>query len=177
MVDLERYRSGSTEPWTASVVAQLAVSVRFDHTLRVLETGTYKGYTTEAIIKAFDEADIDGWQIASIDNGDASGVPLVWLRQLPNVVLLEADALLWLQQYEGKPFNFIFLDDSHNAGHVEEEVNAIINRGLLAPKGILCIHDVVGPFGLENIVLSHNGIVLDLRPLHSAGGLGIISNV
>jgi len=177
MVDLERYRSGSTEPWTASIIAALAVSVRFEHTLRILETGTYQGFTTETIVTAFDSSDVENWQLVSLDNGDASGVPLVWLKQLRNVRLLEADALAWLREYEGEPFNFIFLDDSHNAGHVEEEVDAIINRGLLAPKGLLCMHDVVGPFGLEDIVRKNGGVVLDLKPLHTAGGLGIISNV
>ena len=67
---------------------------------------------------------------------------------------------------------FAWVDDCHEAPHVAEELR------LLKPKmvsgGLICMHDVSGPLGLDTVCRAFGGYVLYLPRLGPAGGLGLI---
>ena len=70
------------------------------------------------------------------------------------------------------PFDFAFLDDDHTASHVDREIELLKPR--MKKGGLICVHDVMGPFGLGGVVSKYHGFNLDLPKIHAGGGLGII---
>lgn len=171
---LADWRSGSTEPWTVNVLAAL-VNATTRGPQHILETGTFEAKTTVRLHFASAEGstlvslelDEERWEKASAKCLDLEGV-----------TILNVDALDFLSSYNGPPFNFVFLDDDHTAEHVAQELDLLYNHatggGLMAPGGLICVHDVVGPFGLGAVVVARHGFLLDLPKLHVAGGLGLI---
>ena len=90
-----------------------------------------------------------------------------------NPYISGARASMLKQGLNAKGDIFVFLDDDHDAAHVREEIR--LAKKLLRPGGIICVHDVVGPFGLGDVVREAGGIVVDTPRFHAAGGLGIIT--
>ncbi len=172
------YRAGSTEPWTVAVLAAL---VRAKRPYYVLETGTFEGLTTLHLFDAMN------------DYGAEHGAILYTIEQDPvryaqagqkfqaverqhagtAIELLQGDALAFMRNLAPASLDFIFLDDDHSAPHVKEELDEAAR--VLRPGGICCVHDVLGPFGLDVLVRMCGGIVLDLPRLHAAGGLGVLT--
>ena len=172
------YRSGSTEPWTVNLLCAL-VRAKKPHIL--IETGTFEGLTTRALFQAIESyAGEHGSALFTLEYEHER-----WLRAQtylatfetlpsgPGIQLLEADALQWLRERPAGFADFIFVDDDHTQAHVEAELTECLR--ILRPGGIVCGHDVIGPFCLGELFTARGGIVLDLPRLHAAGGLGIIS--
>lgn len=167
-----KYLEGSTEPWTQQLVVALARSIG---ATRILETGTFLGYTTLWLVTALKNVHL----LLSIENDRSRAKearqflkgPLTGLWKTLSYAVVQADALHFLEETD-KIFDFAFLDDDHTTAHVDREIE------LLKPKmkkgGLICVHDVVGPFGLSGVVTKHHGFNLDLPKLHVGGGLGII---
>ena len=163
---------GSCEPWTVGVICAL---IQATSPLRLLETGTFEAKTTVRMHYASgDDSTLislecmeDRWEEASAKCLDLKGV-----------TILNVEAVDYFLNYKGPPFNFVFLDDDHGADHVAMELDLLYNfatgEGLMAPGGIICVHDVTGPFGLGPIVVARHGFVLSLPMLHKSGGLGLI---
>ena len=164
--------SGSCEPWTVDILCSL---IRATNPLHMLETGTFEAKTTLRMHCASGEE----CKFVSIDNceerwEDASTKCL----DLEGVTILNVEAIEYLTNYSGPKFNFVFLDDNHDANHVAAELDLLHNfatgDGLMASGSIICVHDVVGKYGLGAVVTARHGFVLDLPVLHRSGGLGII---
>ena len=162
-----RYQEGSTEPWTQQLIVSLAKSIG---ATRILETGTFLGHTTLWLALELKHL------IISLDSdekraGEAADLLHKDISLLVPPVIIHADALDYLQK-TNMPFDFAFLDDNHEAEHVDREIE------LLKPKmkkgGLICVHDVFGPFGLAGVVSKYHGFNLDLPKIHVGGGLGII---
>ena len=164
--------SGSCEPWTVDILCSLIRAISPEY---MLETGTFEAKTTVRMHCASGE----GCKFVSLDSyeeywEDASAKCL----DLEGVTILNVEAISYLSNYKGPKFNFVFLDDNHNADQVAAALDLLHNfatgEGLMAPGGIICVHDVVGKFGLGPVVVAHHGFVLHLPMLHNSGSLGII---
>ena len=171
-MSFDEFRTGSTEPWTVDILCAL---VRAQKPYVIVETGTFEGRTTarlvEAMMSYLHEHEARLFTVES----DPERVKAAWDRILPpgsvNFTIMQGDAIAFLSQCE--PPDFVFLDDDHTEAHVREEIRLVLK--ILRPGGIVCVHDVIGPFGLGGVVKEYGGVVLDLPRLHAAGGLGIIA--
>lgn len=154
---LDAYRSGSTEPWTVSVLCSL---VRVTKPKRLLELGTYKGLTTRELAKAMPpDATLTTVDLKAQHGGFDD----------PRVTFVEADALAYIGECPVP--DFVFVDDDHSYDHVAAEVGLL---SYVMDAGLIVLHDVVGPFGLDRIVREHGGFIIEQPLLHVAGGLGVI---
>lgn len=152
------FSRGATEPWTAQVVAALAAGIGSGD---VIETGTFLGTTTSFL------ADIKPKSLRTVDISVAAGR----IGDLQCEYVL-SDALAFLSSLPRESVDFAFIDDDHDAKHVDTEVALLLPA--MRKGGIVCLHDVIGPFGLDAIVKKYDGYCLDLPRIHVAGGLGII---
>ena len=165
---LAEYRSGSTEPATVNILCALVFAIK---PRQLLETGTYRALTTERLHFASPE----GSTLTTIEHDTKRCQDAVRkCAEYPNILFHNDDAIDFLEAYIGPRFNFVFLDDDHEAQHVAAELDLLLQRNLVAPGGIICVHDVFGPFGLGPVVVARHGFLLDLPKLHAAGGLGVI---
>ena len=173
MIPDDIYRAGGTEPWVANVVAALAAAVchgKGPEEATIIETGTFMGTTTAALHGATNafivsvEADLQRWV--------AARKRLKELEDGNELLVVNADALEFLHHREPATADFIFLDDDHTAAHVAQEIT--LAKRSLRPGGMIVVHDVVGPFGLDAVVLAAGGFILDFPRLHAGGGLGIL---
>lgn len=154
--ELAPYLGGSTEPWAASVVAALA---RVSRATRILELGTYEARTTAGLV-----------EIAPVTTVD---IEQRWENLPEGARFIKSDAVEFLKGCAMGSFDFVFVDDDHSQAHVEEELK-LLYGDIVAPGGLIVLHDVIGPFGLEELVTSRGGFVIELPLLHVAGGLGVI---
>lgn len=154
-VRLAEYASGSTEPWAVSVLCALA---RLGRPAKILELGTFEAKTTAKLA-----------EIAAVTTVD---VEKRWSSLPHGAVFCESDAIHFLQS-TGAIYDFVFVDDDHEAGHVRTEVELLLG-GIVRGGGLIVLHDVIGPFGLDRIVYDHDGFIIELPLLHVAGGLGVI---
>ena len=169
---LERWRSGSTEPWTVDVLVSIAKAVK---PRNILETGTFEGRTTRRL---WEVLGVEG-RVHTVEQDPERFADVSSKIDQLGIELYNLDALDFINMWQKDPFDFVFLDDDHNANHVAAEIDALYNptqpeTAKVAPGGIICVHDVVGPFGLDAIVIARKGFILDLPRLHAGGGLGII---
>ena len=162
---LAKYRSGSTEPWTAALICALVAAKQPEV---LLETGTYLGLTTAEMIRVLPA----GAVLHTIDNFDSAGVIPDDVLNHPQVQFHKADAIQWITDYDGPFIDFAFVDDDHLAPHVDEELEILLPK--MSDHGLICVHDVIGHFGLSNVVRKYHGYVLDMPLMHLAGGLGLI---
>ena len=164
--------AGSCEPWTVGIICSL---IRAISPMHMLETGTFEAKTTLRMHCASGE----GCTLISLESykerwEEAS----TFCLDLDGVTVLNVEAVSYLLNYKGPPFDFVFLDDDHGADHVAMELDLLYNfatgEGLMAPGGIICVHDVCGPHRLGAVVVARHGFILSLPMLHVSGGLGII---
>jgi predicted O-methyltransferase YrrM len=174
---LEAYKSGSTEPWTVEVLCAL-IRAKMPYTL--VETGTFEGKTTRRFMEAMTSyAPRHGAHLWTVegdkDRAEAASAMLTatMLPQGTAAQLVHADALAFLESVSAPMLDFVFLDDDHDAAHVRRELDVVLPK--MRPGGIVAMHDVVGPFGLDRVCKSFGGIVLEFERLHIAGGLGLIT--
>ena len=164
---LADWRRGSCEPWTVNILTAFVHATKPRY---LLETGTFEAKTTVRLHFAAPagssltslEIDKNRWEKASAE----------WV-DLP-INFINIDAIDYLSTYTGPHFDFVFLDDDHDAQHVAAELDLLLSRKLVSPGGLICVHDVFGPFGLGAVVVARHGFLLDLPKLHAAGGLGLI---
>lgn len=163
---LAPYVSGSTEPWTVSVLCGLI------HVMRpriILELGTFEGLTTLAIANVLSPTQ----HLVSVEHDEtraAKARALVGARA--NVQIIQHDAIAFLKRTQDAMYDFAFVDDDHAYEHVKEEI-ALLHR-VVRPGGLITMHDVIGDFGLGRIVHEHGGVIMELPLLHADGGLGVI---
>lgn len=168
---LAAYRSGSLEPWSADV---LCAVLRAKRPSVVIETGTFMGLTTARLVEAALSFSAERECRVYTVEMDEARAQEAWTNLQhcgANLTLGHGDAIRFLREFEGEA-DIIFLDDDHTAAHVREEIRLALK--ILRPGGVIFVHDVVGHFGLGNVVKEYGGVVLDLPRLHAAGGLGII---
>jgi len=164
---LKEWRAGSTEPWTVGILTAFVIALKPQH---LLETGTFEALTTERLHFSSPV----GSQLVSLEIDEKR-----WFKasrrclEYPGVTVLNIDAIKYLSICDG-PFDFVFLDDDHEAQHVAAELDLLLQRKLVAPGGLICVHDVFGPFGLGAVVIARHGFLLDIPKLHAGGGLGLI---
>lgn len=160
--DLSPYVAGSSEPWAVSVLQAL---VRLRRPQRILELGTFQGLTTRALVDVAPDA-----LITTVDLEDrvVGGFP-------NNVAFSEQEALEFLRMWRnsGPPFDFVFVDDDHDATHVAQELDLLLG-GVVAPGGLIVGHDVEGSFDLAPLFVERGGWIIQLPHLHAAGSLGVI---
>ena len=167
--------AGSTEPWTLQVVSSLLIATA---PVDVLEIGTFEGYGSAWLCRALDTCgglrkftgvDVDTERALKTNNR-------LRAMDLQNVELniIADESIRFLERQEPFSYQFVWLDGDHNAAHVEEELSLLIDRGVVGPGGMICMHDVDGPFGLGAVCEAAGGYVLRFPKLHVGGGLGVI---
>ena len=169
---LDGHREGATEPWTVDIIVALAKAIRAQN---ILETGTFKGLTTMALWENLDRNGVIHTVEADLERAMAAANELDQL----GIQVYNQEALTFIEEWSGDPFDFVFLDDSHYPPHLAAELDALYNptrpeEAKVTRGAIICVHDVIGPCGLDAVVKARHGYVLDLPLLHIGGGLGII---
>lgn len=173
------YRSGVTEPWIAQTVAALLTA---SGAQAVLELGSYLGHTTSWLADALERGGGGRLLAVEIDpkRATATRTKLTMLRRdgrgLEHVQweVIEQDSIHVLKHLPHKSIEFCWLDDDHHVPHVHEELLRLTSD-IMAPGGIICMHDVTpNTIGLDAVCKEFGGYVLDFPHLGPAGGLGII---
>ena len=166
------YTSGVTEPWCQQAVAALLVATG---QRTVLELGSYLGYTTAWLACTLER--MGGGSIVGVEHeperANHAYDVLLDLDLLDDVqwTIARRDALDFLRA-DHATYGFAWVDDDHTAAHVNEELSLLKPR--MAPGGLICMHDVSGPLGLDEVCRAHGGYVLHFPRLGPAGGLGLI---
>ncbi len=169
------YQEGATEPWTAQLVAEFVAAKQ---ARVVLELGGFKGLTSLAIAERMMAYGGGQLIIVEIDPDRCAEITSLFKRNPTKsrgvmARLEKQDALSFISTLPLLSVDVAFVDDDHTAGHVETEIQALMPK--MAHGGIILLHDVIGPFGLDTVVRRHGGTVIELPLLHAAGGLGIIT--
>lgn len=160
---LEPYLSGSTEPWSVSVIQAL---IRLKKPANLIELGTYEGKTTVAMANAMSHL-ARLWTVDATDHGTYFGDD-------HRIIKVIRDAEDWLENVAPTGvIDFAFVDDDHERAHVDREIR-ILKEKIMAPGGWIVMHDVIGDFDLASVCIAHGGFVIELPLLHRAGGLGVI---
>lgn len=167
--------AGSTEPWTLQVVSSLLIAAA---PVDVLEIGTFEGYGSAWLCRALDtcggKRNFTGIEI-DMDRALMTDKRLRDMKlENVNFNIVAMNSLSFLEKQEPFSYQFVWLDGDHNAAHVEEELSLLIDRGVVGPGGMICMHDVDGPFGLGAVCEAAGGYVLRFPKLHVGGGLGVI---
>lgn len=169
---IEAYESGCAEPWTTQVVTSLLIA---SNQRNVLETGSFTGQTSAWLAMALQR--LGGGTLTTVDIDPErvqktaerlNGLPLDRVQ----CRCVESDVLLYLPMLEPKSVGFAWIDDLHEAFHVEREVNLLWDK--MVPGGIMLFHDVHGHHQLKNVVNKYGGYSIDLPRLGASGGLGIL---
>lgn len=166
------YPTGVTEPWTQQVVAALLVA---SGQRNVLELGSYLGLTTVWLALALER--LGGGTLTTVELDPArfehTKQRLYDLRlQKAEVHFVNRDSLVALADLPDASVGFAWVDDDHQAAHVAEELRLL--RPKMVPGGLITMHDVSGPLGLDTVCRAHGGYVLHFPRLGVAGGLGVI---
>jgi caffeoyl-CoA O-methyltransferase len=121
----------------------LKMLVAVTRSRRVLEIGMFTGYSALAMAEALPE---DGLVVACEINAPAARIARQAFEASPHggKIVVEvgaaADTLRRLAT-KGPPFDFIFLD-ADKAGYADY-FNAILDGGLLAPHGVMCVDNTL----------------------------------
>ena len=167
------YPTGVTEPWTQQVVADLLVA---SGQSVVLELGTYLGFTTLWLALALDAAERDS-RLLTVEL-DRSRCNAAYARLAPiplkhvNVTFAQDEACHAINALPDASVGFAWVDDDHSPAHVDEELTLL--RPKMREGGLITMHDVSGPLGLDAVCRAHGGHVLHFPRLGAAGGLGVI---
>lgn len=136
----------------------------------IVELGAFEGKTTAVL-----SASAPGARILAVEH-DQVRADQVHQLGLPNVTVVQNDAIAFLEELKTQTtqmVDFAFVDDDHTMPHVEQELQLLFK--VMAPGGIIAMHDVVGGFQLGPLCHKYGGIILHTPLLHPAGGLGLIS--
>ena len=165
------YLSGVTEPWIQQVITALMIA---RNAQCVVELGTYLGYTSDWLIRAMERN--KGGRFFGIEL-ELDRVNATYGRLIAQKLEYVSWRILHGSTIDKIPLlpdsiEFAWVDDCHEAPHVDQELALL--RPKMAAGGIICLHDVSGPLGLDDVCRAHGGYVLHLPRLGPAGGLGII---
>lgn len=169
------HQEGCTEPWIAEIVSSLLKAKGGNPV--VLETGGFLGTTSSWLALALAKmgggrltvCEIDQTRAQSIRNRMES-LPLTGVQWH----VTHVDALQFIDQAPPRTFDLVWVDDDHQAHHVEQEINALWPK--MKNGGLILFHDVSsdGVCNLGPLIRKYGGIALDLPRLGPDGGLGII---
>jgi predicted O-methyltransferase YrrM len=167
------YTAGATEPWT---VGLLQAYIRAAEPKVVIETGSFSGETTLALVEALSLVQgVHALFTVEQDEARYKHVSLL-LNARPfsgvGVEAVHGDALAYLRGWPPESVDMIFLDDCHTALHVRLEL--LEARRILRPGGACFVHDVMSLFDLAPVLKEFGGICLQLRRWHPSGGLGVM---
>jgi predicted O-methyltransferase YrrM len=169
------YAEGATEPWTAQLVAEFCAAKQ---ARVVLELGGFKGLTSMAIAERM--MGYGGGQliICELDKDRCDNIRQLFKAHPARTAgvmarLEQQDALTCIASLPLQSVEVAFVDDDHTASHVEQELKALMPK--MVRGGIILLHDVCGPFGLDTLVRRYGGSIIELPKLHAAGGLGVIT--
>lgn len=123
---------GSTEHEYLALLAALVMATKPN---RVLETGAETGVGTEALMAGI-EANGFG-ELISVELNPISA-DLVQ-KKVPKAKIVNDDSLHYLANYDGKPFDFVFLDSHLPLRAKEWEL--LVDGDLLSAHAIIAIHD------------------------------------
>ena len=167
------YATGATEPWIAQILYSLIIAKQ--EPVTIFETGGYVGTTSAWLAKAAQEVggkliicEVDHDRVDTIDKRlvgygfDEDRIEL-WNDDVLNVM----DGLI----NDGE-LGFAWVDDNHEKEHVAAELAALMPK--MAPKGLICMHDVYGTTELAGLCRQYGGLALDFPRIGPGGGLGII---
>ncbi len=166
------YAAGGTEEWVAQLVGAF---VRAKKARTVLETGTFMGTTSMEIAEAMEEGgtlklvEMDAFRMKHTQEL----LGMYGMRSKLNVEFYQADVLEVLKALPKKSIDVAFVDDDHSFEHVEQELSILEDK--MAKGGVVLMHDVIGPFGLDDLVEAWEGVIIKTPLLHAGGGLGVLS--
>ncbi len=174
------YNTGVTEPWTQQVIASI---LRASCKSSVLELGSYLGHTTVWMADVLDVSANPAPRLTAIEldpeRAKETRAKLDRMELGFEWVVWPGDTIDYLKHTKPHQFDFVWLDDDHDVNHVAQELELLIqptlrDQGVVAPGGLILMHDVYGPHALGGLCSRYGGICLDFPRLHSDGGLGII---
>jgi len=170
--ELGNYCTGCTEPWNVEILAAL---MKASLARTVLECGGYLGTTSAWLAMTLQQMGGGTLHVAELEADRAlmcdkrlSELPVpdvtwrVWQDDVFNVIAAQPD----------ESIDFAWVDDSHEADHVDRELAALIPK--MRRNGLITGHDVWGSCNLQEIFAKHGGYSLDFPKLGTAGGIGVI---
>jgi len=177
--EAHHYHAGATEPWTLQVVGALLIAAQGRS---VLEIGTYKGHASTWLCSVLEGLGGGVYHGVEIDSHRATEThQRLSSLDIPNVrwSVTSANSLRFLEFAMPHRYDFAWVDGAHEAEVVAEELRWLAHKDRpeerrMKPGGIICMHDVDGPFGLDELARAYGGIALSFPKIHIAGGLGII---
>jgi hypothetical protein len=91
----------------------------------------------------------------------------------------QGDSIVLLKEFPPHSVGFAWVDDDHTAQHVADELELLLQpnmpeKRIMAPNGIVAMHDVYGGLGLDGVCRRYHGLPLIFPRLGPAGGIGII---
>ena len=171
--ELGNYLTGCTEPWNVEILAAL---LKASNAQTVLECGGYMGMTSAWLAITLQQMGGGTFHIAELEADRAlmcdkrlSELPIkdvtwrVWQDDVFNVIAAQPD----------ESIDFAWVDDSHEADHVDKELALLIPK-MRRPRGLITGHDVWGSCNLQEVFAKHGGYSLDFPRLGLAGGIGLI---
>lgn len=173
------YEQGATEPWIQQLVADFIIA---SQARTVLELGCFLGLTTTWIACALEAS--GGGTLVGVElepeRAEATRAQL-GLLDLNTVkyVIHQADAVSVLNMLDAHSIDLAWVDDDHTPAHVAQELDILCaptrpESRKMASGGIVLMHDVFGPLGLDGVCSVYHGLPINLPKLGPAGGLGII---
>lgn len=174
------YNTGVTEPWTQAAVAAI---LRASSKSQVLELGSYLGHTTVWLADVLEySAAPTPWLTAVELDPDRVKATREKLQRMSlgfEWTVYQEDTIVCLKGCKPHSFDFVWVDDDHSADHVAQELELLIQptnreQGIVAPGGLILMHDVFGPHALGGVCSRYGGVCLDFPKSGSDGGLGII---
>lgn len=170
---MQVYTAGATEPWTVGIL-QAYILASEPHV--VIETGSFSGETTMALVDALER--IEGvTHLYTVEADEARYRHVSALVQSRpfcgvGVSTTHMDALAFLRGIPPESADMIFLDDDHTQLHVRLEL--LEAKRILRPGGVCFVHDVMTQFNLAPAIHEFGGVVIPLRRWHPSGGLGVV---
>jgi predicted O-methyltransferase YrrM len=162
------FPAGATEPWITELVCSLLKATGIPH---ALETGAFLGHSTARLAETIEMMGGGSLLACEIDVARYNDLrPMA--GEFPCLDLRHADALSVIATLPDHSLGLAWVDDDHTMDHVSNEVAALWPK--MAPRGLICLHDVIGSCDLRKVVAAYGGTVLDFPRCGPAGGLGII---
>lgn len=103
-----------------------------------LETGTFTGMGTVAIAKALNWNGFGKLTTVDVEKCQEARDCIERTGLSHHVEFVQSDSLKYCSEYDGKPFNLVFID---SGAERLAETNMLIKREKLAPSAVIILHD------------------------------------